>query len=206
MLAAVLGNIFCASREWTRLVHQQQPSTNNPLKNKSPERPEQDQTPIIGMMFIQRKKDKGATVFRALLSLFSGPLLWESPFPSFQSMEPLIPWHQWQARGRTLTPLLSPASPSFLGLRKKRCNLEEDKNPPSTIGTAMGKLLIVYTSHCGSYWSPRSELLQTVIHLWGPHWSSLLPLVSSICAGQIEPFLRYDNSFPENQSRRLWLW
>lgn len=35
------------------------------------------------------------------------------------------------------------------------------------------------------YWSPRTELLGTMIHLTDP-WSPLL--VSSICAGQIEPF------------------
>lgn len=137
-------------------VHQQS-STNNPLKNKSPERPEQDHTPITGMIFIQRKKDKGATVFRALLSLFSGPVFWESPFPSFQSMEPLMPSHQWQARGRT-----------------KRCNLEEDKNPPSTSGTAMGKLLIVYT-----LWLLLISSLRALTDRYPPLRSSLILSTSS---------------------------
>lgn len=53
------------------------------------------------------------------------------------------------------------------------------------------------------YWSPCSKLSWTVIHHRGPHWPSPLPLVSSFCAGQIEPFLRYDNFFSAESIRAI---
>jgi len=115
-----------------------------------------------------------------------------------------------------LTSCITPSSlpPSALwrwkDVRKKN-NLWHSSDPSPSAGDAIDCVHITLWTLCQTLRAPIDIRTQSSYGPWSTCEAPTKPpptpaLVSSICAGQIEPFLRYDNFLLRNQSGWLWLW